>query len=109
MKIEVKLKPDGLVEDIQRSEKLDWIAAYREKVAKNPVLPDVFLPVVNKYEKGEPISQDIEVIPISGQQWHNLTQSEKNQLLELIEFTGQSAEEYTRSWQIMLPRNPRGK
>lgn len=106
MKLEAKLKSDGLVDDIQRSEKPTWIEEYQTKNAKLPSIPDVFKPLVVGDAKD--ISK-VQIIPISGQHWSNLTCNEKNHLLELVEYTGQSAEDYCRLWQSQLPRTPRGK
>jgi len=103
VKIKVKLNNKGLVEDIEKQEvDSDWITD-----KKLPVLPDIFLPVVSNYTIGSPISKDIRVSPISGQQWSNLTHNERGKLLELVEWLGESAEEYCRKWQSLLPRDPR--
>lgn len=106
MKIGVKLNSDGLVEDVQRVEKPTWIEEYQTENAKLPSIPDILKSLILGDVKD--ISK-IQIIPISGQKWHNLTQNEKNQLLELVEYTGQSAEDYCRLWQSQLPRTPRGK
>jgi len=108
MKIQVRLNDKGLVQAVEKVEGLDWIEQAQQG-GKPPVLPNAFLSLVNKYDKGKPVSSDTKVIPISGQQWHNLTQNEKEELLALVEFTGIRAEDYIRKFQAMLPKNPRGK
>ncbi len=83
---------------------MDWIDS------KNlPMLPDALLPVVIGHEKGKPISKDIKVISCSNQYWHSLSDDEQSKILELVEWTGESKEEYMRKMRAVLPKNPRGK
>ena len=99
MGISVETNEKGLVKRIAKSDKSSWLDSPQK-------LPDVFLPLVLNYTKGQAISKDIEVIPISGQKWGELTQGEKEQLLELVEYTGVRAEDYCRHWESMLPKDP---
>ena len=101
MKITIRRDEKGLVNYIDKSAAPGWL-----DVGKPPTLPGSFQPIVHNYTNGQPVSKDIKVIPISGQQWLNLTQNEQEQLLELVEWLGVTAEDYCRQFQSMLPRDP---
>ena len=108
MKITIRLNDKGLVRDIEKDDsKWDWIETARQLKLQLPPLPRGLEPLVNRYKPGDAITKDMEIIPPSGQFWSQLTDTEKTKLLELIEWTGQSAEEYCRHFQSMLPRDPR--
>ena len=112
MKLNVKLNDTYRVQDIERDKvKPDWVESETVKGTtpdKNvlPILPSFLLPLVNGYTQGEPISKDIVVIPISGQQWQAMMADERNKLLELVEFTGKDAGDYCREFQSHFPRDP---
>ena len=107
MKLKVKLDSRYRVEDIERGTTPDWIDSYKlANQNKLPPLPGFLSPLVNNYTEGQPISKDIVVIPISGQQWQALTASERAELLELVEFTGKDAGDYCREFQSHFPRDP---
>ena len=119
MKIKVKLDNAFKVQDIERdSTTPDWIQDYKLKnQAKLPSLPKWLYPLLNiRDEKGYRsleksnedllVSNQLEVIPISGQQSQLMTADKRNQLLELVEFTGKDAGDYVRSFEVMYPKNP---
>ena len=107
MELKIKIDEKYRVTDIEKSDKPSWIEKYqRGNPQKLPPLPNFMLPFVNWYVVGEPITKNIEIIPISGQQWQKLTNSEKGQLLELVEFTGKDAGDYYREFQSHFPRDP---
>ena len=100
MKITLEINEKGLPQRVSKDVSSGWLDNIK------PVLPDVFKPLVNNYN-GKAISSNLEVIPISGQMWHSLTQNEKEDLLELVEFTGVRAEDYVRNFTSMLPKDRR--
>ena len=107
MKLTIKINDKYRVADIERDDKPSWIEKYQQvNPQKLPLLPNFMLPFVNWYIVGEPITKNIEIIPISGQQWQKLTNSERAELLELVEFTGKNAEDYVRELQSHFPRDP---
>ena len=101
-KITVELNDNGF---IKRTKKDKATEGWLDTLTK-PTLPDIFLPMVNGYVKGKPVTKDLEVIPISPQKWHDFNDAEKEDFLELVEFTGGNASEYMRSVTNMLPREP---
>ena len=111
MKLAVKIDTNYKVEDITRDKiTLDWIETYKsENLNKLPSSPAFLLPLINNYVQGQPISKDIVVIPISGQQWQEMTAHQRNELLELVEFTGGDADDYMKLVQSQYPKTPRGK
>ena len=110
MKLNVKINTNYKVEDITRDKVTpDWIDAYKlDNLNKLPPLPAFLLPLVNGYVKGQFISKDIQVLPISGQQWQAMTAHQRNELLELVEFTGGDADDYMKLVQSQYPKTPRG-
>ena len=108
MKLKTKQNEKNRVEYIERIDgELNWIESYKSKHGKKPPpLPNYMLPLVNLYIKGTPITEGIQVIPISGQQWTLLTANEKAELLELVEFTGKDAGDYVRNFEAMFPKDP---
>ena len=96
MKIKLTLNSKGLVDRIERTDETTWLNL------EKPTVPDVLLPLTHNTKA---VTQDIKVIPVSGQQWQNLTQNEKEELLELVEVTGVRAEDYVRLFQSMLPKD----
>lgn len=102
--IKLELNDKGLVSSINQDTDPDWITLYQTKTGKLPAVPKSLLSLVNNYVEGQPISQTIQVIPISGQQWSLLNKKQKRFLLELVEWLGGNADDYCRLWMSMLPR-----
>ena len=123
MKLKVKLNDKFRVEDIERDDKLpSWIEKHQQaNQQKLPPIPKwLYQLLIIRDEKGHRslhqaqdenllVSKNLEVIACSGPQWQAMTASERNQLLELVEFTGQDAGDYVRYFQSMYPNTPRGK
>lgn len=119
MKLKVRLNDKFRVEDIERDDKsLSWIEKHQlGNQNKLPVLPKRLHQLCNiRDEKGYRslhnskedllVSDKLEVIPISGQQWQAMTNNERAELLELVEFTGKDPTDYVRSFEVMYPYNP---
>ena len=119
MGLKAKINSNYRVEDIERDDKSpDWIETHKLKNnQKLPPLPKWLYPLLNirdeqgyrslnKSTESLLVSSNLEVIPISGQQWQALTASERNQLLELVEFTGKDAGDYVREFQSHYPNTP---
>jgi len=105
--ITVKLKEDGRVDCIERTDG-NWIDKGKDKDGKLPSLPEYLNPFVNKYQGV--VSIDMEIIAPSGQQWNQvLTGKQRNELLELVEWVGDDADEYTERMISMWPKEPRRK
>ena len=101
MKINLTLNSNGLADRIVKTEGLGWL----DKTPL-PVMPDALRPMVHNYDEKKGINASVKVLPTNGQIWHQLTQDEKEQLLELVEYTGVRAEDYMRLWTSMLPKDP---
>ena len=118
MKLKVKLDKNYKVEDIERDDKSpSWVEKHPQK---SPPIPKWMYQILNiRDEKGYSslhqsqedllVSNKLEVIPVSGQQWQAMNTNQRNELLELVEFTGQDAGDYCRLFQSMYPKTPRGK
>jgi hypothetical protein len=95
-----------VVTSIKRKTNTDnWITYYYSRHKKSPAIPEYLLPVVQKYEKGNPITKDIEIINMSGQFWTNLLPSQKTELKQLVEWLGMNWEDYLEQMKKMIPRD----
>jgi len=83
-----------------------WILNYELEHGKLPTIPDYLLAIVPTYKKGEPISQGLEVINMSGQFWNNLSPSQKQELKQMLEWLGIDPDDYIWQMQRMLPKTP---
>jgi hypothetical protein len=83
----------------------NWIKAYYSSHKKLPIIPEYLLPVFPKYEKGNPINKDIEIINMSGQFWYNLLPSQRRELQQLVEWLGMNWEDYLEQMKRMLPKD----
>jgi hypothetical protein len=89
----------------------NWINAHKAKTGKLPPIPDYLLPVVlpSSYSPGEPVTKNIELITASGQFWNRLLPSQKDELMELVEWLGEDPRDYEAQVLKMLPRKaPKG-
>jgi len=84
-------------------EPANWIEKYKREHHKLPPIPDYFHDIVPSYVKGEPITLNIEVIPMSGQFWNRLLPSQKQELREMLEFLKINPDDYIAKMQRMLP------
>ena len=101
MKLKVVMSEEKRVKEIERiPDKSSWV----ELLA--PKAPDYFLPLLLNYQKGKPISKGIQVIYPSGQQWQELRNDQKAELLELVEWLGGDANQFVRDMEIQLPKDP---
>jgi hypothetical protein len=91
--------------DISKA-KGNWIAQYKLLHGELPSIPEYILPVVIKYEKGKPISKEIELITMSGQYWNNLLPSQREQLKSLVEWLGMNWDDYLEQMRRSLPPKP---
>ena len=89
----------------------NWIDAHKAKTGKLPPLPEYLLPVVEgeSYLPGEPISKNIKVKIASGQFWNRLLPSQRDELLQLVEWLGQDRRDYVAKMENMFPKkSPKG-
>jgi hypothetical protein len=92
---------------VKSETKLSWIEKYQKgNHGRLPPLPDFLIPIVNKYTKGEPISKNLEIITMSGQFWNRLLPTQKDELKEFIEWSGQDFRDYIARMESMLPPKP---
>lgn len=104
-KITVELDNYGFTQRIKKDkQEKGWL----DDQVKPPLL-GVLSSMVNGYTEGQPVTADLEVITVSPQLWSLMNHDEREQLLELVEFTGGSAEEYMRHFKSMMPKDPKGK
>lgn|SRR4030042_4429059 len=91
---------------INASKNIDnWIITYEKSVKKLPPIPEYLLPVVQRYIKGNPITKDIEIIPMNGQFWSKLLPSQKKELRQLVEWKGMNWDDYYDLYEKMLPKD----
>ena len=89
----------------------NWIDAHKAKTGKLPPLPAYLLPVVEEesYSPGEPMSKNIKVKIASGQFWNRLPPSQREELLQLVEWLGQDRRDYIAKMESMFPKKaPKG-
>jgi len=122
MRIKVKLSQNYRVEEIERDDKsLSWIEKHQQdNSGKFPLIPKRLYPLLNirdgqgyrslhQSKEDLLVSDKLEVIPVSGQQWQAMTNNERAELLELVQFTGQDVGDYIRGFEVLNPKTPRGK
>ena len=67
----------------------NWIIAYQARTGKLPPIPESLLPLVVNYMCGKPISKQIELnLRPSHQQWHGLTEQNKERFLQIMDWLG---------------------
>ena len=87
----------------------NWIDAYKAQHGEFPPIPEYLLPVVTHYSPGKPVSKNMEVIRASGEFWNRLLPSQKDKLMELVEWLGEDPRDYETQVLKMLPRkSPNG-
>ena len=106
MALKVRMSSTGKVDAIEDDTQPTWVEGYQALNLKLPPLLNWMLPVVNNYTKDARVSQDIEVIPCSGQYWQGLRSDQKAELLELVEWLGGNADEFVRNFEAMYPKDP---
>ena len=82
-----------------------WISTHQAQTGKLPSIPDYLLPVVQRYTKGNPITKEIELIPMSGQFWNNLLPSQRDELKQIVEWLGMNWDDYYELMRRMLPKD----
>jgi Ca2+/Na+ antiporter len=82
----------------------NWIERHRLEHGELPELPQYLLEVVENYTAGQPISKDIKVKISSGQLWNRLDPSQRDKLLELVEWTGKDRRDYLAQMERMKPK-----
>ncbi len=79
---------------VRRDSESNWVKAYEFHNHKLPPLPDRLFDLVHNYERGQPISKNIEFIPLSGQGWAGLKPSEQKKYIQLVEWRGEDPDDY---------------
>ncbi|OGO29860.1 MAG: hypothetical protein A2Z29_05505 [Chloroflexi bacterium RBG_16_56_11] len=86
----------------------NWISAYQIENSKLPPIQDYFVDLTINYTKGEPISREIKLRPMSAQFWARLFPSQRDELKQLVEWLGMNWDDYYEQMQRMLPKpNPK--
>jgi hypothetical protein len=77
------------------SEKSNWIADYIKKHKKLPLVPAFMNELVENYINGMVVSKELKLINPSAQLWYTkLLPSQREQILELVEWLGQDRLDY---------------
>jgi hypothetical protein len=84
----------------------NWINAYEKRYGKLPPVPSFMSGVVSNYFPGMVVSKNVQLITPSAQFWQRLKPSQRDQLLELVEWLGQDPRDYLAEIENMSP--PRG-
>jgi hypothetical protein len=79
--------------------KNNWIEAYYLKHRKYPILPKGVARHVNKYIENTPVSQDIELVGVSLQQWRQTSSKDQRKYRELAEWLHECPDDY-------IPKEP---
>lgn len=84
----------------------NWIDVYETLNGKLPPLPEALCPLATNYSPGEPISKEIELIMPGVQAWQWLASSQREQLLQLVEWLGQDPRDYEERIRNQAPPRP---
>jgi hypothetical protein len=80
-----------------------WIRAYMVKYWNLPPVPSFMSGLVLNYSPGMLVSKNMQLITPSAQFWKKLLPSEKDSLLQLVEWLGQDPRNYKASIKAMSP------
>jgi len=96
---------EGIYEKEKESVQENWILAHKLRTGKLPPVPDCLLPIIDfsTYEKGDPITTNIKVIPMSAQFFNKLSPSEKQNLNQFLEYIGVNPADYEWKMRQSLP------
>jgi hypothetical protein len=83
------------------------IERHRVEHGELPPLPDYLLEVVDNYTAGQPIDKKIKVKMCSMQYWAKLDPSQRDEFLELVEWTGIDRRDYLARLERAAPPRPR--
>jgi hypothetical protein len=81
----------------------NWIRAYMVKYWNLPPVPSFMSGLVLNYSPGMLVSKNMQLITPSVQFWKKLLPSEKDRLLQLVEWLGQDPRNYEASIKAMSP------
>lgn len=79
--------------------KNNWIEAHHLQYGNYPILPKGVARHVNNYIENTPVSQDIELVPISLQQWKQTPAQHQRMYRELADWLHKYADDY-------IPKEP---
>ncbi len=85
------------------TESINWINAYEREHGELPQVPEYLEDVVVGYFPGMIISKDIHLLSPSLQYWGRLLPSQKDKLLELVEWLGYDSRDYIAKMQMSAP------
>lgn len=85
----------------------NWIERDRATTGELPLVPHWLAPLVLNYQPGARVATGMKLLTPSAQFWANLLPSQKDKLLELVEWLGESPEDYL--WKIEQGRPPGGR
>lgn len=85
-------------------ESANWITDYQKSNKALPPIPDAFLQVVINPEKGNLVSKEMKLRPMSGQFWNKLSPSQQRKLQQLVEWLGENWDDYYAIMQRSLPK-----
>ena len=81
----------------------NWINAYEREYRRLPPIPNFMSGLVLNYSPGMLVSKNMQLITPSASFWKTLGPSNKDKLLQLIEWLGQDPRDYEASIQMMSP------
>jgi hypothetical protein len=81
----------------------NWINAYEREYRKSPPIPNFMSDVVSDYFPGMVVSKNIKLINPSAHFWGKLSPNQREQLLDLAEWSGQDRRDYEAKIKMMLP------
>jgi hypothetical protein len=83
----------------------NWIMLHERQNKELPLIPDYLLPVVIGERKGQRISKDIQLRPMSSQFWNRLLPSQRDELKQLVEWLDMNWDDYYELMRRATPRN----
>jgi len=81
----------------------NWINAYEKEYRRLPPIPNFMSDIVSDYSPGMVISKNIKLINPSAHFWGKRSPSEREQLLDLVEWLGQDPRDYEARIKTMSP------
>ena len=84
---------------------INWIENYKNNnKGQLPPLPEYLLAIAIEYKSGQPISKSMKVRPASAQLWDALLPSQREKLLQLVEWLGQDRRDYQVKMRKLWPK-----
>ncbi len=85
----------------------NWVVAYFETTGELPAVPNSLLPLFLDVKAGDKLPLNAEILTPSAQFWARLLPSERQIMLDIVEWYGMSAEDYLWLLWSFAPPSPR--